>query len=236
MKKFDLGVVTINAVIALIAFLTINNIFACIGVFIIFSAYYFLIARKRIKLYLEKNCKLHTCYNFINSFLISLSIQGSLDEAFLAASKNAKGSFETILSEINDMTSKEKLDYLTKYFEFGTFKMLVNLISLYEEQGGNILKMGESLINETRRIEETLIESESNSKKKITEFAILWSLSFVVLLFMRFALSDFYLNMLASTIFIILLIVFYLFFLLSVHLFVNKVTTLPINEEKLSYE
>lgn len=236
MKKYDLGAISISTVIGLIAFLTSNNIFICLGVLLVFALYYFLLARKKLKIYFTKKFKVHCCYNFINSYLISLSVKGSMDEAFVSATRNPKDSFESVLSGISDMNPKEKLDYLKSYFEFGMYKMFLDLIELHEEQGGNILKMSESLINETRRIEEAMIESESNSIKKITEFIILWSLAFVVLLFMRFALANFYMNMLSSTIFIILLVVFYLIVLLSTHLFINKVVVLPISDEKLNYE
>lgn len=234
MKKYDLGAITIGAIIALIAFLTINNIFVGIGIGVLFIAYYFLLLRKKLKNYLFSLEKIHCCYNFINSFLITLSVKESLEEAFESSTRKVPASLEVILQEMNDMSVDQKLEYLTRYFNYGMYRMLVNLVKLHVDQGGNILKMSDSLILETRRVEETVIESESINRKKIGEFVILWSLAFVVLIFMRFSLTEFYKNMLSSKIFVILLIVFYLLVLLSAHLFINKYVKLPIKEESVA--
>ena len=109
--------------------------------------------------------------------------------------------------------------------------MFTNVLDIYSERGGNVLKISESLMNESIKIEETITSIEKNSKKKLAEFAILWALAIVVILFMRFSLSEFYFKMLNSIIFMVLLCVFFLLILVSAHIFLVKYTKLPIKEE-----
>ena len=231
MKKYDLLAVMISAIIGLIAYLTSNNLFIALGVIVVYIGYYFLLARKKIKQSLESFLKIHFCYQFINSFLITLSIKDSLDDAFDNGCKHSITSFETILNEIREMTTIEKIKYLNKYFCFGVYHMFTNVLDIYSEQGGNVLKISESLMNESIKIEETITSIEKNSKKKLAEFAILWALAIVVILFMRFSLSEFYFKMLNSIIFMVLLCVFFLLILVSAHIFLVKYTKLPIKEE-----
>ena len=234
MKKIDLLAITISMIITLIAYLSSNNLFVALGILAVYILYYFVLARKKIKNYIESYTRVHTCYHFINSFIITLSIKDSLDDAFDSGTKNANESFQNILSEIKEMTIKEKIEYLQKYFRFGIYHMFTNVISIYEEQGGNVIKIGETLMSETTRIEETMNQVTSNSKKKLGEFVILWALAIAVILFMRFSLSNFYFKMLNSIIFLILLIVFFLLILVSAHIFLLKYTKLPIKEEATS--
>lgn len=231
MSKYDIGAITIGVIIAFIAFVTVNNILIGAAIGLVFIAYYFLMLRKKLKAYLESLEKIHCCYNFINTFIISLSVKESLDDAFEASTRKVPNSLEIVLEGTKEMTTFQKMEYLQKYFNYGMYRMLVNLVSLHIEQGGNILKMADSLILETRRVEETILETESINKRKVGEFTILWALAFIVLLFIRFSLTSFYKNMLSSTIFVILLVVFYLIVLLSIHLFVSKYVKIPIKEE-----
>ncbi len=231
MKKIDLISVCIILIVSLISFLTSNNPFVCIGVLLVYSLYYFIFARKRLKIYYEKSRRVHQCYYFVTTYLLTMSIKESYDDAFENAIKNKNDEFSKILNGLEEMNSLEKIEYLTKYFTYSFYHMFLKVINLYQDQGGNILKMSSSLLNETIRIEETMKESENNSKKKTIEFFILWSLSFVVILFMRFALQDFYLGMLNSIPFFVLLVAFYVLFLVAIHIFIVRYTKMPINEE-----
>ena len=231
MKKMDLVSITISLVIGLIAFFVSNNIFVCIGVTLIYVLYYFVLARKIIKTYNLKTIKIKSCLYFINTFLITLSIKDSLEDAFEHASNNTDKEFQQLIYEMQEMNVNEKLDYLKKYYSYSSYRMFTKVISLYLDQGGNVLKISESLLNEVVRIDETMNESKSSSKKKLVEFVILWLLTFLVLLFMRFALSEFYFSMLKSIPFFALLIVFFLLCLVSLHVFLKRFTKLPVNEE-----
>lgn len=233
MNKSFLYALIVSLIIAATSFIASNNLFICIGVFVIYLLYYFLIANKKIKQFKLKNERIHYCYHFINSFLISMSVKDSLDESYLSATSSSKGEFKSVLDEMGDMDTLDKMEYLRKYFNLAIYKMFIDVIKLYLDQGGSLLSMSDSIMLESTRIEETLNKSNSSSKRSLMEFIILWVLSIVVLLFMRFMISDFYLIMLKSLIFLIILVVFYLLILLSIHTFINRFTNIYVKEDKI---
>ncbi len=233
MNKSFLYALIVSLIIAATTFIASNNLYICIGVFAIYLLYYFLIANKKIKQFKLKNERIHYCYHFINSFLISMSVKDSLDESYISAISSSKGEFKNVLDEIGDMDTLDKMEYLRKYFNLAIYKMFIDVIKLYLDQGGSLLSMSDSLMLESTRIEETLNKSNSSSKRSLMEFIILWVLSIVVLLFMRFMISDFYIIMLKSLIFLIILVVFYLLILLSIHIFINRFTNIYVKEDKI---
>lgn len=236
LQKSDLFGLTIALLVMLVAYLTSFNLIIALATGIIYAAYYFLIAKKMLKNISTSNKKAHECYNFINSFIITLSVKESLEEAFDNATRNADGLFLEFLSNMKDMQIENKIEYLIKYFHYSSYRMFTKIIALYQEQGGNILKMSESLLSENNRIEQACIDNENESRKKAVEFAILWFLGFLVLVFMRFSLNNFYSTMLKSTIFMVLLISFFLLVLLSIHIFIVRYSKSIAKEENVNYE
>lgn len=231
MKKIDLVYVAISLVIAVTSFLATNIIFIPIGIFLVYLLYYFVLVRKRIKRYLLKVETIHACYHFINSFIITLSVKDSLDEAYQNGLRLAPASLSAETNEIENMTVVERLKFLRQYFNLAIYKMFLNIIDLYLDQGGSILNISDSLIRECTRVEKDLNESSSISNRHLVEFAILWLLSFFIMIFLRFALANFYMQMLNNPLIIVLICGFYLIFLLAAHLFIYQYTSLTIKED-----
>ena len=134
-------------------------------------------------------------------------------------------------NEIENKTIIERLVFLRQYFNLAIYKMFLNIVNLYQDQGGNILTLSDSLMKECTRVEKSMQESASISNKHLVEFAILWLLSIFILVFLRFALSDFYLKMLSSVIFVVLVTIYYLLFLVASFLFILKYVNLVIKED-----
>ncbi len=109
--------------------------------------------------------------------------------------------------------------------------MFLNILEIYQDQGGNILTMSDNLIRECTRVEKTLIESNNLGIKHLIEFIVLWSLSFGVLLFLKFGIGDFYDKMLLNPIFPPLILLFFFIFLISIHFFLKSFTNLSVKEE-----
>ena len=106
--------------------------------------------------------------------------------------------------------------------------MFIDLININEEQGGNILEQSKYLLEELRLNEEYISEGTLISKRKMTEFAILWVLTYVIMVFMRFALSSFFQNISKQLFFIIGILLIDVFCLLSIHFAIIKYTSLKI--------
>ncbi len=228
MSSFLLISIVISVVIGVITFLASNNYIIAIIALVIYLLYFLIFARKIFNKYQTKIVRFYECYHFINTFIVSLSIKSSLSSAYetaiLTIDKEHVKELETIDSfEINDW-----LNHLNKYFKFHIFSLFIDLININEEQGGNILEQSKYLLEELRLNEEYISEGTLISKRKMTEFAILWVLTYVIMVFMRFALSSFFQNISKQLFFIIGILLIDVFCLLSIHFAIIKYTSLKI--------
>ncbi|MCF0116979.1 MAG: hypothetical protein HUJ61_02895, partial [Bacilli bacterium] len=143
MKKIDLGAIAISALICLISFLASNSLIIALATLVIYIAYYFLVLRKKLKNYLITKEKIYSCSHFISSFLTTLSSKESLEEAFQSGTRKTNDEFATYLVQLEDMNINEKIDYLKHYFKFNLYKMFLKVVNLYQDQGGNVLKISD---------------------------------------------------------------------------------------------
>lgn len=231
MKLITIAFIIISLLVGTVCYLTTLNIYVALAVFVIYVCAYFLFCRKKIaKYYLTKN-KVHSCYFFVNSFIITMSVKESYEDAFNSGVRIEDEKLHVYVSELGEMSPYEKVKYLKTYFNLAIYKMFLNLLEIYNDQGGNILSMTDNLIKEITRVEKTLAETVSIGYRHLVEFILLWALSFGVLLFMRFGVSEFYQMMLKNVIFVPLLLMFFIICLASIILFLNSFTNLSIKED-----
>ena len=177
--------------------------------------------------------RIHAGYHFINSFIITLSVKDSLEEAYQNGLRVAPQNLLEESNEIENMNVIEKIKFLRAYFNLAIYKMFINIIVMYQEQGGNILAISDSLLRECTRVEKTLAESKAIGNKHLVEFITLWLLSFFILVFLRFAIAQFYFQMISTPLVVGLIAGFYLIFLVSIHLFLIKFASLSVKEDIL---
>ena len=230
MKKISIIFIFIGFMLAAFCYLSTNNLIYAALVAGIFVADYFLLMRKRFVHYFALIERVHNSYHFINSFVITLSVKESLEEAYQNGIRinNARLNAET--EQLNEMSVIDRIKYLKDYFNLSIYLMFLNVVDLYQDQGGNILTMSDNLIKECTRTEKTLTETLTIGNKHLKEFIILWVMSIAILIFMRFSLKDFYLTMLKSSLFGMLLFVFFLICIVSINLFVVVFTDLTVKE------
>ena len=220
--------IIISVILGVTSFVASNNYIICIVVLTLSVLYFLFIAKPFVKKYETKIKRFDECYHFINTFIVSLSIKGSVTSAYESSIQVMSEDFVSSIENIEAFSQKDKLDHINKYFRFHVFSLFVDLINIYEEQGGNILEMSHYLLEETRLIEEYISSSKSITKKKMVEFAILWLLTLGIMIFMRFALSQFF-NVIAKQLFYPIGILFIcLFCLLSIHIAICKMIKLQI--------
>ena len=230
MKKYDVIFIILGIFLGILCyFSTINYIFSIV-IFVLFVVDYFVFMRKKIIHYFSLIERVHTSYHFINSFIISLSVKDSLEEAYQNGIRinNARLNAET--KELTEMAVLDRVKYLYGYFNLSIYKIFLNVLDLYQDQGGNILNMADNLMRECTRTEKTLSDTLSIGYKHLTEFLILWLLSFAILLFMRFSIEEFYLMMLSNPFIVPLIFIFFAICVGSINLFVNAFTNLTIKE------
>ncbi len=225
-------VVIIGIVISIIfgatGYLSSGNIIVGIISLLLPLIYFLFIARKAIYKYSVKISRFRECYHFINNFVVSLSIKNSVSSA-LESVIEAMPNKDFALSENVELFSvKEKIQYFSNYFRFHVYSLFIDLINLYEEQGGNILEMSRYLLEETRQVEDYIFRCQNIARKKIVEFAILWFLTLAIMVVMRFALSQFFSTISKQVFFPIGIGGILLFALISIHIAIIKMCHLKI--------
>lgn len=232
MRKIDMAWIIGTLVVTTIAYLSSMNIFITAAIMLIYLLYYFLLARKKFTKYLKQQERVHSCYHFINSFLVTLSVKESFEDAYESAIRIENKEFKEQVDNINNLAVYDRVSYLRGYFDLAIYKIFLNILDLYQDQGGNILAMSENLIRECTRTEKTITEATSIGNKHLIEFFLLWLMSFAIIIFMRFSISEFYMMMIKQPVFMIMLFAFFLICLASVHLFFRRFTNLTIKEDK----
>ena len=132
---------------------------------------------------------------------------------------------ETIIPS-KTLTEEEKLTYLNKYFKFDLYRLFVDTIFLWNEEGGDILKMSRYLVEQVRLKEEYLLTCQSITKTKTIEFVVLWSIALVILMALRFALSQFFSYIAKTLIYQIAVVITLLFALFSIYLLLTRINSL----------
>ena len=217
--------------LGIVVYLTTNNLIVAGVLFFVALAYFMLVAYKMIKNYVSRVRRTHECYKFINAFLITMSVKSSLTEAYISGTLNASPEFKKELEDLENMVVEDRIIYLRRYFNLAIYKMFLNVLKLYQDQGGDILALGDTLMEETTLVETGVTKSFNIGISKLTEYSILWILTLIILIFMRFGMNEFYLTMLGNRFFFFSLIAFFLFFIASFHIFLSKFTKLTIKED-----
>lgn len=222
MTKSIIAYISVSFLFGIIAYLSSNN-YIIGGIVLITSIlYFFLFFMKRFNNYVLSTSRFKSCYNFINSFIISLSIKLTIPGAFESTLLTIDDELKEEIDGISHMSDLEKLEYLKKYYHFHIYELFLNVVNLYENRGGNILDMAQHLINESQNQNSYIIKCESMAIRKWVEFAILWFLSLAILVILRFALSQFFDLISKQLVFIISIGAVFLLVLVSIEILARK--------------
>lgn len=201
-----------------------------IGLFIFLYGVIFL--KKKIQLSFQNYFKAEQCFYFINSFLISLSMQNSMLDAYQSSLLNVKEPLKTEILKIEHLTVEEKIQFLNEYFAFDIYQMFLNILDVYVNQGGDILLMSELLLKEINRLQQHLLTHSSSILNKTIELVILWAITFGIIIFLRFGLSFFYESLLNDKISIFMVVALFSIFLFSLQLTIKRFADLYFLESK----
>lgn len=225
-----------SLIFGVVSYVASNNLVVSIVVAIITLLYFLILIRKRYYLYQKKIDAFHECFHFINNFIISLSIKGSVSSSYESSINMCSEELISINYSIKDMNENEKLLYLKRVFKFNLYQLFVDIVDMWCEEGGDILEMTRHLTNELREQEEYISFAEIENKKRLLEFSILWLFSIVILFILRFALNEFYSTICNQFFYPFAIGGFFLIILLSIELITRKIADVEIkgwnNDEK----
>lgn len=177
-----------------------------------------------IKKFQNLQQKQHECYLFVNSFLITLSVCQSIEKSYESAIQNVTSGLKETTDAIAHLGPKQRIDYLSNYFEMPIYDMFLSVLNIYLEQGGDILKLSKTLMEELTRIEETQISLSKNALSVLLQWIVLWAMSFAILGFARFGLNSFYSYLVSSPTYILVSVLYFVLLAFSIVVFTAKYT------------
>ena len=232
MNKNFITLLFISLLISVVSYIALENIIISGGILIVYIIFSLLIISPMLKKHAIKIRKFHECYHFINNYVISLSIKKSIAGALESTVNSMPTQFIDIYEGLENMGNIDKLNYLSSYFSFHAYQLFLQILAIWQEEGGDILQMSKYLINEIRCNEEYITKTESMSVHKYVEIGILWSFCLLIIIVLRFALKDFYMYIKGQLIYLISMVILFLFILFTIFLLVQKGTDLKIKGYK----
>ena len=195
-----------------------------IGVAVVFFLVFLLLVIPMIDRFSAKERKRHECFHFIHTFVTTLSVSESLDLAYESACAGKSKEFDALCASISELSTWERIQYLDSYFGTVIYRMFLSTLSIYQEQGGDIISLSNELLAELTRIEETGNKVVATNRKNLFQFILLWTMSLAITVFLRFSLANFYSLLSTSAMFFGCLIAYFTLLLVSLVIYVSAFT------------
>lgn len=229
MKKKKIDVVILipgfaAVMLAFISYFCCENPFISLAVLLIYALIGYVLLLPMITAYQSKSRRRNEAYRFINAYLISLSATQSLERAFGAGCEGIEGEFAERVNDIGNLEAKQRTEYLASYFENPLYQMFLSILSLYEDQGGDVLALSGSLLEELTRVEQNARGMEKEGRKNLLQYLVLWGMAIAVVAFLRIGLGTFYALAKNEWVYILAIAAFFLFLLGSVCFYVIAYT------------
>ena len=222
--NFALVGIVASFVLAGVNYIATQNVFLTFLIFFLSIIFFILFVKRQMAKNQLKIHRYHQCYQFINTFIISLNIKGSMSAAIESSYETSDESTREVLESIKEMNEEEKIGYMCKYFKFDLYRLFVDTVKLWNEEGGDILKMSQYLINQARLKEQYLITCERIHRQKTVEFVVLWGVSLAILSMLRFTLSQFFFRVSKTMFYQISVFLIILFAIFSIYIFVLRIS------------
>ena len=111
-------------------FILTGDIIFSVASLLIFLLFFFLIYDKKRNYYKRNLSRSYEAINYINNFIISLSVNPSLTYAFENAKNSAQKGLRQQIESINHLPIEEQIAYLYRYFELPLYGVFINIISI----------------------------------------------------------------------------------------------------------
>ena len=218
----------VSLLLGIVTFFGTNSLLYSLITSLIGLIYFMFLGSIYMKRFFKIVSRYHECYSFINTFIVSLSIKQSVKYSLETTMDNMSESFKKSNAGLIELNDEEKLNQLNQYFKFHIYGLFTKLISLWIEQGGNILEMSTNLVNQARLIETYISESLRLAKKYIFEYAILWVFALAIIVILRFALANFFSSIIKQPFYPLAILGVIILFLLTTHIALLRLSHLEI--------
>lgn len=216
MKSDTVVVIVLALLLGLSAYVAADQWYIGIGVGLVAMTAGLFFVLPCLRRYVLLNRKRHECYLFIHGYLVTLSVCMSLEKAFETASEPMGEDYHRLDETLATMEAREKVTYLSTYFDMPLYAMFLSVLELYLDRGGDVLKLSNELTAEASRLEETGMTYSKQAARKGASFFFLWVMAVVVMMFLRFGFSTFFSQLKTSWTYLGSLLCFYAFLVVSV--------------------
>lgn len=228
MKTFYSISLVVSTILGVTTYLALDNYLYALVVIAVSLIYFILFGQKLMQKYYFKIDRFHELYHFINNYLVALNVYKTTNAAFITAFESINYSSNEELVAINNLDDHDKFHYLKKYFRFHLYQLFVDLIELYNDEGGDILVMSQNLTNQLREVEDYIAFSEGVAKRRVFEFSLLWFFALVIVVVLRLSLADFYQSFVHQYLFIGGILLMMLLVVVSIHILLLRTTSVEI--------
>lgn len=214
----------VSGLVAGSSYLMSNNLIFTLVTLALFLLYFFLYARYYQAKHIKQNKANHDLSTFIHDFIYGYAKNNSLKEGLNEATVNVSYTLVEHLKLLEEYPILDRLEQLSGYFNSPFYLLFLDTVRGAHESGNDILKSGTFLLEENDRLIHERKNSDRHTLKALGEFALLWLIAFLVLIILRFAITNQFTYISTSWIYLVGLGIFYAFFMFSLYLFtyVNK--------------
>ena len=215
----------LSALVAGIAYF-VSESFYFLGItFACYALFLSCVSVPQFQKYAVRRRKRKECYRFINTFITTCSVTSSLPKSYDVSCEGSIGELAAVEESISLNDVDGRLSCLSSYFDSGIYEMFLSVLTIYEREGGDIIRLSSSLLEEATRIEEDGENRYKESIRKGMQFLLLWAMSLAIVAFLKFALGNFYADLLHSVSYLGALGVFLAFFLASLLIYSTEFTS-----------
>ena len=200
MKKQKINNLLVNIVGMVISFVLGWYVLDSLLLAIALAVLVFLLITYVLKRKAKLNMKLKhidDAYNFVNLMNVHMLSTNSVYEAY----KSAENYLSVDFCGIDSDEYHSHLNEISNSYDINAFKMYVNTLIIYDNDGGNYKEMEKiptSLCQKTKIYHHQLI---SNKKNKLYEISTLYVLWLIVICFLRATIADYYVSMMKDVVY-----------------------------------
>ena len=192
---------------------------------LMFLILFFILIEREYRKFESNSKKVKECTKFINNFINTLSINKSINTTY----EQVKETFNEELLIIDNESSEgveEKIKNLKSYFNLKVYDVFLKLLDQYLFQGGDIIKISQLLLFDTRKMNSLLDDYNVITKRKLIEFASMWGLTMIILVVIQLSMSMFYETILKMSFYPIAIFCFFIVFITFLYLFLSHMFNL----------
>jgi len=156
-------------------------------------------------------------YYWMQTFLTTLSIKKTITETFVDVFQKYQLKNEKWIVAYASNDALNAMKNLGKRFTHPIYHLFLHTLAFYEQQGGDVFILFDSILQQTRQVEARRLEMTQLRKRYFFQWIFLWILNFMILIMSKIVLMDLFLSMQINILFVVLLSVIFVYFPLSHH-------------------